>query len=63
MGGECEEYLEQLKDWNIVPVKVKYSTSANHQKDSQEYIIMNYEIEGIAKMILPSNQKLIERYF
>ncbi|KKN10967.1 hypothetical protein LCGC14_1031160, partial [marine sediment metagenome] len=38
MGGKCEAYLEQLSDWNIVPVKVKYSTSANHQKDSQEYI-------------------------
>lgn len=63
IGGECEAYLEQLSDWNIVPVKVKYSTSANHQKDSQEYIIMNYEIQSIAKMILPSNQKLMERYF
>lgn len=63
IGGECDFYLKQLEDWNIVPVKVKYSTSANHQHDSQEYIIMNYEIEGIAKMIMPSNQKLIEKYF
>lgn len=63
MGGKCEAYLEQLEDWNIVPVKVKYSTDANSQKESQEYIIMNYEIEGIAKMIMPSNQKLIEKYF
>ena len=63
IGGECEFYLEQLKDWNILPVKVKYSTSANHQKDSQEFIITNYEIQEIAKMIYPSNQKLMEKYF
>ena len=63
IGGECEAYLEQLSDWNILPVKVKYSTSANHQKDSQEFIITNYEIQEIAKMIYPSNQKLMEKYF
>jgi len=50
MGGECEMYLKQLKDWNIVPLKVKYSMDANNQYDRNEYLIMNYEIKKSAKM-------------
>lgn len=64
-GGECEEiYIDPLTDagWNIVPVKVKYSTDANSQKDSQEYICMNYKIGNIAKMVEDSSQKLMENY-
>ncbi len=62
IGGECEElYIEPLKEksWDINPVKVKYSTSANTQKDSQEYICCNYEIGKIPKMIMDSYQQLI----
>lgn len=65
-GGECEKiYIEPLTEagWIIRPVKVKYATSANHQKESQEYICMNYEIKGIAKMIQDSSQKIMNEYF
>lgn len=66
IGGVCKEiYIEPLMDagWNIVPVKVRYSTSATTQKESQEYICMNYEIKGIAKMIQDSSQKIMNEYF
>lgn len=65
IGGKCEElYIAPLEEegWVIKPVKVKYATSANHQKESQEYICMNYEISGVAKMILPSNQKVMNKF-
>lgn len=65
MGGKCEElYIEPLREanWVIEPVKVKYSTDANSQKESQEYICMNYEIRGEAKMILPSDQKILNKF-
>lgn len=50
IGSKCKMYLEALKDWVIIPVKVKYSTDAISQSDSQEYIIMNYEISKLSRM-------------
>jgi len=50
IGCECEMYLEQLSDWVIVPVDVRYSTDATSQTKSQEYIIMNYEINDVGNM-------------
>ena len=64
IGGECGHYIDVLTEnnWNIVSVKVRYSTDANSQKQSQEYICMNYEIENVAKMVMDSSQKLMENY-
>jgi len=62
IGGKCDFYLEQLKDWNIVPVEVRYSTDARSQKKSQEYIIMNYDIVKVAKMT-QDFQSIITNFF
>jgi site-specific DNA-adenine methylase len=62
IGGECDLYLEELSDLTIVPVSVKYSTSANHQKESQEYIIMNYDIEKEAIMKHSSEQNIMAKW-
>lgn len=54
IGGECEElYVKPLKEagWFVEEVFVKYSTDANSQKKSKEYLIMNYDIERVPKMI------------
>lgn len=62
VGGKCEMYLEQLSDWVIVPVKVRYSTDATSQKKSQEYIIMNYEVNDVGNMQI-DNQSSLSRFF
>lgn len=65
IGGNCLElYIDPLKDagWIMTPVKVKYSTDANSQKDSQEFICTNYNIEKVALMTQDSNQNIIEKY-
>jgi len=61
IGGECEFYIEELKanNWFIEPVKVKYSTDANSQKESQEYICMNYDIKKVPKMIMVNQPNII----
>ena len=61
IGGKCEMYLEQLSDWVIVPVKVRYSTDATSQKKSQEYIVMNYEVNDIGNMQI-DNQYSLKRF-
>jgi len=63
IGGECDFYLEELEDMNIVELNVKYSTSANHQYKRKEYLIMNYEIDKEPKMIFSSEQEILEKYF
>jgi len=63
IGSKCDLYLEELKDFNIIPVKVKYSTDANSQKESQEYIIMNYDINELPLMKFDSSQKTILENF
>ena len=62
IGGKCDMYLDQLSDWVIVPVKVRYSTDANSQKKSQEYIIMNYSINVVGNM-QQDVQSSIKRFF
>lgn len=63
IGGECEFYIDNLKDMNIIELNVKYSISSNHQYERKEYLIMNYDIEEEPKMIFSSDQKNIEEYF
>ena len=60
MGGDCEFYLDTLEDCIIKELKVKYSTDANSQKESTEWLIMNYDITKLPKMIMSSNQKTLE---
>lgn len=64
IGGECDFYLEKFKEnkWIIDSVKTKYSTDATSQKESQEYIIMNYDIYQLPLMIDSIEQKLIINY-
>jgi len=64
IGSKCESYIEtfEANEWKIIPVKVKYSTDANTQVDSQEYIIMNYDVKKVGNMtkeFIPT----IENYF
>ena len=64
IGGDCEIYIDILGEagWVIDPVKTKYSTDANTQKDTQEYICMNYDITELPLMQSPSEQKTIEKW-
>lgn len=63
IGGDCHFYIEAYEDagWNIVPVKVKYSTDANTQNERQEYICMNYDIKKVPLMIM-DNQPTLMNY-
>ena len=56
IGGECELYLDAFKEagFYIDPIKTKYSMNAQHQKNTQEYIIMNYDIKKVPTMPLKS---------
>jgi len=62
IGGDCDLYLEKLKDWNIQEVFVRYSTDANTQKKSKEYLIMNYDIKNTPIMKMSSEQKNLQKY-
>lgn len=62
IGGECDFYLEALNNFAQIPVKVKYSTDANSQKDSQEYLIMNYDINKLPKMKFSSDQRTLLKF-
>lgn len=59
IGGECGFYIDALKDagWYIIKTNVKYSTDANTQKESIEYICMNYNIKKIPIMKYDDKQK------
>jgi len=61
IGGECGFYIDSYKDagWNIIPVKTKYSTDANSQKESQEYFCMNYNIKKEAKLIMENQPNML----
>ena len=62
IGGKCGFYIDSYKDagWNIIPIKVKYSTDANSQKESQEYFCMNYNIKKVPKMIMDNQPDIYE---
>lgn len=59
IGGNCELYLDKLKGLFIKPVDVRYSTDANSQKKSREYIITNYDIKKLPLMRFESKQKTL----
>ena len=62
IGGDCDEmYVDPLREagWLVEDVYVKYSTAANHQKDKKEYLIMNYDITKIPKMIQDFQQDIL----
>lgn len=62
IGGNCEFYLDALKDCIIKELKVKYSTDANSQKESTEYLIMNYDINKEALMTQSTDQGVMDRW-
>lgn len=72
IGGDCEFYLDAFEwdnrslhaknNWRVIPVRVKYSTDANSQKSSKEYLISNYNIEELPKMIFSSDMKTLEEW-
>lgn len=57
IGGECEFYVDELSEFNIIEAEVKYSTSANHQTSKKEYLIMNYDINELPLMTHSKEQK------
>lgn len=54
IGGNCEFYLDSYKEvgWKIKEVFTKYSTDANSQNPTKEYICMNFNIKNFPKMIM-----------
>ena len=62
IGGDCEFYLEELSEFNIQEVYTKYSTDANSQKLSLEYLIMNYDINDLPKMMEDYKQKTLIQF-
>jgi len=62
-GGECGIYLDALGDagWFIKEVYTRYSTNANNQNLTKEYICMNYDIGKVHKMVM-DNQPNIMNY-
>ena len=66
IGGDCQElYIDPLTDAGMIieVVYTKYSTDANSQKQSKEYLIMNYNINELPLMQFSSEQKSMEAYF
>ncbi len=63
IGKDCDLYIDLLGDagWIIKEVYTKYSTNANRQKLSKEYICMNYDIKKYPKMIM-DNQIPLTKY-
>ena len=60
IGGDCGMYLDELSDFNILPVKTRYATNPHSKKeDIQEYLIMNYDIKKEDKMVGNNIQKNI----
>jgi len=66
IGGECKFYIDEFKDldnWKVIPVKIKYCTSAKNQIEKTEYMICNYDIKKTPKMRKDNKQKTIESFF
>jgi len=63
IGKDCGFYLDALGDagWFIKEIATKYSTNANTQKPSKEYICSNYDIKKFPKMIM-DNQISLTKY-
>jgi len=56
IGGNCEFYLDAFKGpgFYIDSIYTKYSMNAKSQNKTQEYIIMNYDINKVPRMPLKS---------
>ena len=63
IGKECGFYLDALMDagWIIKEVTTRYSTNANTQSLSKEYLCMNYNIDKFPKMVV-DNQITLDNY-
>lgn len=59
IGGQCEDYLNALKDWDINLVEVRYSLSSNDQYNRKEYIITNYKMRNDKNNQMPPLWKTI----
>jgi len=61
-GGDCGIYLDALGDagWFIKKVHTRYSTNANSQKLTKEYICMNYDIKKLPKMIMDNQPDIMD---
>jgi site-specific DNA-adenine methylase len=53
IGGECELYLDMLKEakWFVHKLITSYSTSANNQNERIEYACLNYDPKEVPKMV------------
>ena len=63
IGKDCGFYLDALRaaGWFIKEISIRYSTNANAQKLSKEYLCTNYDIKKIPKMII-DNQILLTKF-
>jgi len=54
IGGKCKLYLDAFREANYIiePIETKYSTNARHQNKTLEYLVMNYDIKKLPKMIM-----------
>ena len=66
IGGEGskEIYRDPLKEAGMITKNVytRYSTDANSQKRSKEYLIMNYDINELPLMQYEAEQNTIEKW-
>lgn len=63
IGGKCEElYVVPLKEagWIIKEVFTKYSMDASSQNPIKEYLIMNYDINKVPKMIMDNQSDIMK---
>ena len=60
IGGNCDFYLNSLSSFNIKEVKVIYSANATAQYERKEYLIMNYDIKKVRKMITHDQQDIMQ---
>ncbi len=61
IGSNCDLYLDELSNFRIEKVSVKYSVSSNNQYERAEYFITNYDPSKVPLMRF-SYQKTI-KYF
>ena len=64
LGGECEWIIDIYKEAGFIidEVYTRYSTDANTQKKSKEFLIMNYDINELPLMTQSIDQKTMEKY-
>ena len=62
IGGDCGAYLDQLSHLIIKEVKTVYSANARSQYERKEYLITNYDMNEVPRMVFGNNQHTINHF-